>query len=68
VEEHTIYGGLGSAVAETLARRAPALMRMIGLQDTFAESGDWDGLMRKHGISAGHIEAEAMALAAAVVL
>jgi hypothetical protein len=50
-----------------LARRAPALMRMIGLQDTFAESGDWDGLMRKHGISAGHIEAEAMALAAAEV-
>jgi transketolase len=36
-----------------------------GLQDTFAESGDWAGLMRKHGISAGHIEAEAMALAAA---
>jgi transketolase len=67
VEEHTIYGGLGSAVAETLARRAPALMRMIGLQDTFAESGDWAALMRKHGISADHIEAEAMALAAAEI-
>jgi transketolase len=64
VEEHTVCGGLGSAVAETLARRAPALMRMIGLQDTFGESGDWTGLMRKHGISVDHIEAEAVALAA----
>jgi len=64
VEEHTIHGGLGSAVAETLAQRAPALMRMIGIQDVFAESGDWAGLMRKHGISAEHIEAEAIALAA----
>ena len=64
VEEHTVQGGLGSAVAETLARRAPALMRMIGIQDTFAESGDWADLMRKHGISADHIEAEALALVA----
>jgi transketolase len=63
VEEHTVCGGLGSAVAETLARRAPTLMRMIGIQDAFAESGDWADLMRKHGISADHIEAEAMALA-----
>jgi transketolase C-terminal domain/subunit len=39
-------------------------MRMIGIQDTFAESGDWAGLMRKHGISAEQIEAEAMLLAA----
>jgi transketolase len=62
VEEHTICGGLGSAVAETLARRAPAHMRMIGIQDRFAESGDWADLMRKHGISAENIEAEAMAL------
>jgi transketolase len=64
VEEHTVQGGLGSAIAETLARRAPALMRMIGIQDTFAESGDWADLMRKHGISADHIEAEALALVA----
>jgi transketolase len=65
VEEHTICGGLGSAVAEALALRAPALMRMIGIQDTFAESGDWADLMRKHGISAEHIEADAVAFAAA---
>jgi len=65
VEEHTVCGGLGSAVAETLARRAPTLMRMIGIQDTFAESGDWADLMRKHGISAEHIEAEAVAFVAA---
>jgi transketolase len=65
VEEHTVCGGLGSAVAETLARRAPTLMRMIGIQDVFAESGDWADLMRKHGISAEHIEAEAVAFVAA---
>jgi transketolase len=65
VEEHTICGGLGSAVAEALALHAPALMRMIGIQDTFAESGDWADLMRKHGISAEHIEADAVAFAAA---
>ena len=65
VEEHTVCGGLGSAVAETLARRAPTLMRMIGIQDAFAESGDWADLMRKHGISAEHIEADAVAFAAA---
>jgi transketolase len=64
VEEHTIHGGLGSAIAETLALRAPTLMRMIGIQDTFAESGDWAGLMHKYGISADHIEPEAITLSA----
>jgi transketolase len=63
VEEHTVYGGLGSAVAEALAERAPVEMRMLGLQDTFAESGDYLELLRKYGISAEHIEAAAMRLA-----
>jgi transketolase len=62
VEEHTTHGGLGSAVAETLAQHAPAPMRMIGIPDRFTESGDWTALMRKYGISAEHIEAAAKKL------
>jgi len=62
VEEHTIHGGLGSAVAEVLARRAPARMSMIGIEDTFTESGAYDALLRKYGISVDHIESEALRL------
>jgi transketolase len=62
VEEHTIHGGLGSAVAEVLSQRAPARMGMIGIQDTFAESGDYHALLRKYGISVERIESEAMRL------
>jgi transketolase len=62
VEEHTIHGGLGSAVAEVLAQRAPAKMSMIGIEDRFTESGDYNALLRKYGISADHIESEAMRL------
>jgi transketolase len=62
VEEHTIHGGLGSAVAEVLSQRAPARMGMIGIQDTFTESGDYNALLRKYGISVERIESEAMRL------
>ena len=62
VEEHTVHGGLGSAVAEVLSQRAPAKMGMIGIQDTFAESGDYNALLRKYGISVERIEFEAMRL------
>jgi transketolase len=62
VEEHTIHGGLGSAVAEVLSQRAPARMSMIGIEDMFTESGDYSALLRKYGISVDHIESEAMRL------
>jgi transketolase len=62
IEEHTTIGGLGSAVAETLAKCVPTEMRMIGIQDTFTESGDYTALLRKYGISTDNIEAEAMQL------
>jgi transketolase C-terminal domain/subunit len=35
---------------------------MVGIQDTFTESGAYDALLRKYGISAEHIESEAMLL------
>ncbi len=54
-EEHQVIGGLGSAVAEVLARKHPAPMKFIGMQDTFGESGTPDELFDKYGLSAPHI-------------
>lgn len=48
VEEHSIYGGLGSAVAEVLVEHAPVPMERIGAAG-FAESGDYDQLLVKYG-------------------
>ncbi len=48
VEEHSIYGGLGSAVAEVLAERCPVPIERVGAVD-FAESGDYGQLMEKYG-------------------
>ncbi len=50
-EEHTRIGGLGGAVAETLADRYPVTVKRLGLADTFGESGPNDDLLDKYGIS-----------------
>ncbi len=55
VEDHNVIGGLGSAVAETLAKSCPTLMRMIGVQDMFGESADPEELYENHGITPEHI-------------
>ena len=52
VEDHTIIGGLGGAIAETLSERHPVLVKRLGLPDTFGESGPDDALLNKYGISA----------------
>jgi transketolase len=66
IEEHSIVGGLGSAVAETLAeqasRRIP--LRRLGVADTFGESGTADELLEKHGLTVGDIAEAARELAA----
>ena len=55
-EDHTILGGLGSAVAETLAAHHPAPIEVVGLADTFAETGpDTELLMDAWGLSVGDI-------------
>lgn len=54
-EEHNIYGGLGSAVAEVLAENHPTPMRRIGVNDTFGESGEHDELLAKYGLKATDI-------------
>lgn len=54
-EDHSVIGGLGSAVAETLAEHRPTRMRRIGLQDTFGESGPNDAILQKYGLTPEHI-------------
>ncbi|MEG0854302.1 MAG: transketolase C-terminal domain-containing protein [Angelakisella sp.] len=46
-EEHSIYGGLGSAVAELLSQQYPVRMGFVGVTE-FAESGDYEALMEKY--------------------
>lgn len=50
VEDHQVTGGLGSVIAEVLAKKAPTLMEFIGLQDTFAESGKPEELLSKYNM------------------
>ena len=54
-EEHNIYGGLGSAVAEVLVENYPTPMRRVGVKDTFGESGEHDELLAKYGLTANDI-------------
>jgi len=54
-EEHNIFGGLGSAVAEVLGRECPVPIEFVGIEDTFTESGDYEKLLAKYGLSAANI-------------
>ena len=51
IEDSTILGALGGAVAEVLAEQCPTPMKRVGIRDTFTESGDLDGLMDKYGLA-----------------
>ena len=55
VEEHNIIGGLGSAVTECLARHYPARVEMVGIRDTFAETGPYEALLEKYILGDGAI-------------
>ncbi|MEN3057398.1 MAG: transketolase C-terminal domain-containing protein [Candidatus Methanosuratincola petrocarbonis] len=63
VEEHSIIGGLGSAVSELLSAEYPVYVRRMGVADTFGESGTYRELLEKHCLTATHIR-EAMVGAA----
>jgi len=55
---HSIIGGLGSTVAEVLSENYPTLMKRIGINDTFGESGALDDLFRKYGLNVENIVKE----------
>ena len=55
VEEHSVIGGLGSAVADVLSEKAPTKMLKIGVNDTFGESGPAVALIKKYGLDAESI-------------
>jgi transketolase len=54
-EDHNIYGGLGSAVAESLSKTFPCPIEFIGVNDVFGESGEPDELAEKYEIDANAI-------------
>ncbi|WP_130864166.1 transketolase family protein [Bacilliculturomica massiliensis] len=54
-EEHSVIGGLGSAVAEVVVQKAMAKMKIVGVEDCFGESGKPGELMEKYGLTAKHI-------------
>lgn len=63
-EEHNIYGGLGSAVAEVLVENCPVPMMRVGVADKFGESGLPDELLEKYGLTANNIVTQAKAVIA----
>jgi transketolase len=54
-EDHSIIGGLGGAVAETVSERCPTRIVRIGIGDTYGESAPNDALLEKYGLTARHI-------------
>jgi transketolase len=60
-EEHTVYGGLFSAVSEVVVREQPVSVMPVALADTFTESGDYDQLLEKYGLTAEKIAEKAKA-------
>ena len=55
VEEHSIIGGLGSAVCDVVAEKAPAKVMKIGINDVYGESGPAGELIKKYGLDAESI-------------
>lgn len=60
IEEHQVAGGMGSAVAELLARAHPVPIEFIGVQDKFGQSGTPDELVEHYGMGVSHIKAAAL--------
>ena len=64
-EEHSIIGGLGSAVAEVLGENAPTPLARVGVDDVFGTSGEPDELMAHFGLTAADIVVAARGLISA---
>jgi transketolase len=55
IEEHSIVGGLGEAVAAVLAQRCPVPVWRCGVPDRFGESGDYNEILGRAGLSVAHV-------------
>ena len=64
VEDHSIYGGLGAAIAETVVQNCPVPMDIVGIPDIFGESGDPELLYRDNRMDTASIVERAKALIA----
>lgn len=60
VEEHQETGGLGAAIAEVLVKTGPVPMEMLGIKDTFGESGSYQQLLDKHHLNVDGISEAVM--------
>src|SRR5450759_1993252 len=65
VEEHSVIGGLGGAVAEVLSEHRPTVVHRIGLQDVDVQSGTNDALLDIYGLSAARVAEQVRALVGA---
>ena len=54
-EDHNVIGGLGGAVVEALASEWPVPVERVGIQDVFAQSGEWTELLEHYGLTASGI-------------
>ncbi|OQX82769.1 MAG: transketolase [Candidatus Omnitrophica bacterium 4484_49] len=62
VEEHQIFGGMGSAVAEFIVENNPLPMKLMGVRDRFGRSGEPEVLLEAFGLTAEYIVREAQLL------
>ncbi len=58
IEDHSVYGGLGSAIAECLSQNHPTKMKIMGIDNKFGRSGSPDELYTHYGLSAKNIVIE----------
>lgn len=59
-EEHSVIGGLGSAVCDALAEKCPVPVRKVGVNDVFGESGPAVDLLAKYGLDAAGVERQVL--------
>jgi len=62
VDNHNIFGGLGSAVAEVVCEKMPVKVRRMGVRDVFGKSGTNEEMQKRFGLRAEDIEKEVMSL------
>ena len=63
-EEHSIIGGLGGAVAETISDACPVPLKRVGVADRFTETGPYHAILDRYGLSVAHVVAAAKAAVA----